>query len=223
MLNSQKSAWRILLMVLIALIVPVSLMADEPEYEELQRRLADDPNDVETLILLARIYQERAVDGDTESLNKAEALLKRALDNIPNDPEALAWLGSIKLLRARDSWFPPSKLWYMNAGSRDLDKAISLDPDNPLLRVIRAVSYISIPAIFMKRGTAIGDLEHVIVLRDRLPWLVSDELLAHAHYLLGDYYQDSGDMGKALFHLRKAVETAPGSKYGMKAAELMIQ
>ncbi|HAA85626.1 MAG TPA: hypothetical protein DCE14_04645 [Kosmotogaceae bacterium] len=223
MLNRRVSRWRILLMVLTALLISVFLMADELDYEGIERRLVDNPDDVEALILLARIYQDKAVDGDVESLDKAEALLIRALDNSPDNAEALAWLGSIKLLRARDSWFPPSKLWYLNAGFRDLDRAVSLEPDNPLLRVIRAVSYISIPSTFMKRGTAIGDLEYVIILSDRLPGTVPDDLLAHAHYLLGDYYHDSNKMDKALFHLRKAAESAPDSKYGMKAAELMSQ
>lgn len=220
--ESILTAKGFLLIVISLMFIVTALIADNvSDLEELRKRLLDNPNDIETLMLLARRYQGEAVEGDSSSLEKAEELFKRVLEISPDHPEALAWLGSVKLLRARDSWFPPSKLWYLNTGSRDLDSAISMDPDNPIIRLVRAMSYISIPAIFMKRGTAIGDLEYIILLRDRRPGTVENDVLAHAHFLLGKHYYDSDGPAKADFHFKKAIETAPDSTYGLAALDML--
>ncbi len=221
MSRCRRGLKRLLIIVLSLFLVTVVIGANNLDLENLKEQLLENSDDIELLISLARVYQGEAVDGESASIDKAEALLNQVLEISPEHPEATAWLGSLKLLRARDSWFPPSKLWYLNTGSRDLDKAVSLAPDNPMIRLIRASSYISIPAIFMKRGTAINDLEYVILLRDRRPGIVGDDLLAHVHFLLGKHYYDSDGPAKADFHFKKAIETAPDSTYGLAALDML--
>ncbi len=222
MSRSSITVKQYLAIVIILMFIGTALIASNTgDLEHLEERLLDNPNDIETLMLLARRYQGKAVESDSSSLEKAEELFKRVLELSPDHTEATAWLGSLKLLRARDSWFPPSKLWYLNTGSRDIDRAVSMDPDNPMIRLIRATSYISIPAIFMKRGTAIGDLEYIILLRDRSPGTVDDDILAHAHFLLGKHYYDSDSPAKADFHFKKAIEAAPDSTYGLAALDML--
>lgn len=92
-----------------------------------------------------------------------------ALKTQPNIPQLTAWLGSSHALMARD--YPVQGLWQIIPGPgfvrlyhvkksfSYLDDAVGMAPKNPIVRLIRASTYLGLPAIFGGRKEGNADFE----------------------------------------------------------------
>ncbi|WP_423908148.1 hypothetical protein [Candidatus Spongiihabitans sp.] len=111
--------------------------------------------------------QLASVTGDTAWSNVAIKIFNDVLEQAPDLTHARAWRGLAHALLARD--FPVQGLWqivpgpgfvrlhHVRASFRDLDKAIAAAPHDPVIRLIRASTYLGLPSIFGGRKEGLAD------------------------------------------------------------------
>lgn len=148
------------------------------------------------------------------------AALYAALDA----PEAAALRGSLELLEARDrTGFGASfRRWRLvQHGMRQLDAAAAAHPDALSVRIVRAISYYELPAVFGRFATGFADIRWVL---DRLehgaPVPDSEPLLrdrSSLFYFAGRYYRRDGDAARARAYFERAAAAAPDGPFGRAA------
>ena len=101
--------------------------------------------------------------------NQAIDAFDRALEANPGFALARAWRGSAHALLARD--YPVRGLWQMVPGPgfirlyhvkvafSDLDSAVEATPDDPLVRLIRASTYLAMPSVFGSDDEGLEDFD----------------------------------------------------------------
>ena len=94
-----------------------------------------------------------------------------ALEADPGFALARAWRGSAHALLARD--YPVRGLWqivpgpgfvrlyHVKAAFSDLDAAVESAPDDPLVRLIRASTYLAMPPVFGGRDEGLADFDRL--------------------------------------------------------------
>ena len=103
--------------------------------------------------------------------NLAIDAFDRALAANPGFALARAWRGSAHALAARD--YPVKGVWqivpgpgfirlyHVKAAFSDLDAAVDAAPDDPLVRLIRASTYLAMPPVFGGRDEGLADFDRL--------------------------------------------------------------
>ena len=90
--------------------------------------------------------------------NEAIDAFDKVLESNPGFASARAWRGSAHALMARD--YPLQGLWqiipgpgfvrlyHVKAAFSDLDSAVDAAPDDPVIRLVRASTYLAMPSVF---------------------------------------------------------------------------
>jgi len=170
---------------------------------------------VDSLLVIGREYHDKAVEGETEAIKKAEDCFKKALKLEPENPLVNVWLGSLLTVKARDAGFPLVKLRYLNQGINHMDKAVSLEPSNREVRMVRALNNLELPMIFDRLDTVIVDLEYLIESNQE----ESAEFLVY----LGTAYKKKSDIEKARDCWVKAMSATSDTILIKRAETLMAE
>jgi tetratricopeptide (TPR) repeat protein len=131
-----------------------------------------------------------------------------------NTPASEAFLGTIEMLKARD-WeggffqglFKRKRL--VQRGIERLDQAVKAHPDDPQVRIVRAIAYLRVPSVFGKFEEGLADMERVIRWIEEGKLKVPEEELlfrdrASLYYYAGQYYLKKGEKKKAKEMFSKA-------------------
>ena len=94
-----------------------------------------------------------------------------------------------------------------------LDKAVSLDPQNPIARYHRGLLGVNVPKFLGKMKTGIQDLGWLIETPDN----VSRDILLSAYEQLAQAYEKEEEREKAKLTWEKMIELAPGTDPAKKA------
>jgi hypothetical protein len=78
-----------------------------------------------------------------------------------DNPLLLIYLGSLNTLNGRDATKLAQKVSFVNLGLSQMDKAVSVDNNNLLLRVIRSSNNVSLPEMFARREKIKEDLAFI--------------------------------------------------------------
>jgi tetratricopeptide (TPR) repeat protein len=108
-----------------------------------------------------RLHNE-AVNGDEDATDKAIQFFEEFLEQHPDDELARVYLGSAYSLKGRDIGFGPSALEALRTAEDYMNTAVSNAPDDPKVRLIRAINFLQLPAIFNKRSIARDDLQALL-------------------------------------------------------------
>ena len=130
---------RMLAIVFLALFF-TGISRTQDNEKDLQAMLEQKPNDVETLIKLGMIYHDQGVAGNDDAVDKGFTCLDKVLQLDPSNAVALAYRGSLWTLRARDAWWPFTKMKDVDKGIDEMDKAVDLAPDNISVRLVRGIN-----------------------------------------------------------------------------------
>jgi tetratricopeptide (TPR) repeat protein len=159
-------------------------------------------------------------------LEQAATIMEEAIQKYPDNPLAYSYLGLYRGTQAGQTQN------YMEAGEligisyEMLDKAVSLDPDNPVVRFHRGLMGIKIPTFMNKLDQGIQDLEFLINIHQKSPEKVSTEIMASAYNFLGEGYQKKEEKQKAINAWEEVIKLAPDtdlSKNAQKNISKMTQ
>lgn len=165
-------------------------------------------------------FQEARKAGTDEAYQKAEATFTQALQLEPKSIEALTYRGLVKFERsgllAKQGHFDASGA-LTNEAVADLDRAVSLDPNDYQARLMRGLSYAQFPSFLNKGTTAIEDLE--VVTKHSQFASQSAAARARVQLTLGRAYAAAGQTEKAGESFGAAIAVAPQSPDGIMAKQ----
>jgi hypothetical protein len=176
------------------------------------------------LIAQIVVRYQKAWDGDRKETKALTADLERWMKDEPNNYLLMAYLGSAYALDSRDSWIGPGKLSFLKKGSKALDDAVAGDPSNPAIRLLRAMNYYELPAIFGKHRAAHDDFNYLLQqLSGALPmsFALSNDTRQAIYYYAGLSDVQFSDTSGARDAWQRGLAIAPQSALGVKTqAEL---
>ncbi len=183
--------------------------------KDLEGILAQKPNDVETLMKLGRIYHDQGVAGNDDAVDKGFTCFDKVLQLDPSNAVALVYRGSLWTLRARDAWWPFTKMKDVDKGVDEMDKAVDLAPDNVSVRLVRAINSVNLPSMFRRLPIALKDFEYLM--NDSKFAGYNLHLQSTIYCWAGIAYNNDGQAAKAKELLQKAVSADPNSETAKKA------
>jgi len=183
--------------------------------KDLETALAQNPNDVGTLIKLGITYHDQGVAGNDDAVDKGFTCFDKVLVLDPTNAVALAYRGSLWTLRARDAWWPFTKMKDVDKGVDEMDKAVDLASDNITVHIVRGINSVNLPSMFHRLPVALKDFDYLM--GDPRFTHLNQHLQATIYCWAGIAYNSDGQTAKAKDLLQKAVSTEPGSDIARKA------
>ncbi len=179
--------------------------------------LSRNPNNVDVLVRLGRLYHDQAALGNEEAVDKSFTCLDKALELDPRNATALVFRGSLWTIKARDAWWPFTKISRANRGIDEIDKAAAIDSSNATVRMVRGIHSLHLPSFFGRLKIALDDFHYLLNLPDLNRWDSSSQSMIY--YWSGIAFERDGQVEKAkeLFH--KAVDVAPNSPTAVLAEQ----
>jgi tetratricopeptide (TPR) repeat protein len=190
--------------------------------EQSKADLARNPKNLNALLAAAMAAHELAqlrIDGASA---QAVEYLQQVVDQVPQDFEALAYLGSANAMFARDSWSVVTKVSGVNKGLSQLDKAVRNSADNLTIRLIRGNVCNSLPSVFERKQVAYEDFMFVVTAIAAGKHL-NPERVAEVNYKIASILEERRDRNSALAYFAKALAAAPESEWGTSAAKELSQ
>lgn len=201
--------------------VPFSIPATRPQQQDLERAIAmmvDLPGDSEKMVETAILYQTLSQPDRWDYLDAAIQLLEKAQPHLPNRPEVAMYLGLSKAAKAKSPEVGLfSKLGLAREGFEQMDQAVTMDPKNLSLRLLRAKASLIAPAILGRSESLQEDFSFI-----KQGSLAVDEvplhLLAMSFIFLGDHAHRKGeDSELARSYYQQAIQAGRGTDWEEKA------
>ncbi|MFO7891938.1 MAG: tetratricopeptide repeat protein [bacterium] len=145
------------------------------------------------------------------NLEEAVQLMEEAREKFPENSTVYSYVGFYRGMQAGKTQN------FMEAGEligtayEHMNKAVELDPDNPIARFHRGVMGVNVPVFLGKLDQGIQDLEHLAELARKSPDQVPDDLLVPGYNFLGNGYQKKDRNQDAVTAWEKVIALAPGS------------
>jgi tetratricopeptide (TPR) repeat protein len=146
---------------------------------------------------IRQLYQ-RGLGGDKAAVDECIAKLEDVLHKQPGNQLARVYLGSAYTLRSRDLGIGPAKLKALNHGLALMDEAVAAAPNDAQVRLLRALTTESLPALFGRGKTAREDFALLASNAIRDPGTLDDRDLQLIFYHAGNAAQQSGDRPRAV-------------------------
>ena len=180
----------------------------QDEVSQLEKDVAAKPDDSKLVRKLGKAYFFQFFgEGNMASLPKAEKTLERALSLTKDDPETLAYLGSLQILRAmRVEKGNASKQKASNdRGFEMLKRAEKIDPRHGAVVAIASASYLWLPDSF-------GMAPHVVEMLEGMRKGMGPYFQKFSHHgqqrlllTLGQAYVRVGQQAKAISLFEEAL------------------
>lgn len=162
-----------------ALCIPASSFALPPEHREI-----DD------------LYR-RGLMGDKAAVEQCIAKLEEGLKSQPNNELARVYLGSSYTLRSRDLGFGPKKLQTLRQGLRVMDEAVANEPNDPKVRLGRALTTQALPGIFGRAAESRNDFLKLAEMAKTMPAKFDGSDLLIVYYNAGLAAKTNGNPTRA--------------------------
>jgi len=179
-------------------------------------------------LLISQVILAQTVDeyvAKAESYNRAGELeqaaqvMEEAIQKYPDNSTLCAYLGLYRGMQAGSTKNFMQAGKFIGIAYENLDKAVALDPENPIARFNRGFMGTKVPAFMNKLDSGVEDLEAVLKIYQTSPQGTSPELLVRTYNALGDGYLKQGEKTKALAAWEKVDELAPGSAPATEAQQ----
>ena len=133
---------------------------------------------------------------DAGRVDDALAMLEKAVAADPNDPAALAWLGSAQVRKARDASMVAASGW-VKKGFATMDQAVERFPSAFIVYVVRGITATRVPDFFRKAPVAVQDLSAIVAMKQRDPASVPDAVMPSVYLHLGRAYKKNDQRAEA--------------------------
>lgn len=107
-------------------------------------------------------WHNQCLELDIDTIDKHIAKFEAVIGKDPDDYLAQAYLGSAYAIRAKVSFWPPTKLSNLKHGQKLINNAVDSAPDNTRVRMVRAIAYYRVPKFFGCRPISLSDFDHII-------------------------------------------------------------
>jgi hypothetical protein len=120
---------------------------------------------------VARVFDlyQRGVRGDHTAVENCISILEEVIHRDAANQLARVYLGSAYTLRSRDLGFGPKKLEALRHGVALMDEAVAAAPDDPKVRLARALTTNALPFFAAPRESSREDFEKLAALAQRSP------------------------------------------------------
>ncbi len=139
----------------------------------------------------------RGLMGDKAAVEQCIAKLEEGLKSQPNNELARVYLGSAYTLRSRDMGFGPKKLRTLRQGLRVMDEAVANAPDDPKVRLGRALTTQALPGIFGRADESRNDFLKLAEMAKMTPAKFSASDLLIVYYNAGLAAKANGNSARA--------------------------
>ncbi len=136
------------------------------------------------------------------------AAFKAAAEASPNDPEVQYALAKAYLGMTQEAGNGPLAGKYATLADQALDQALEADPQHWESRFTKATALSFWPPVFGKQSAAINEFETLVA---QQTGMAQEPHFAQTHLLLGNMYQQTGQMGKAIAAWQLGLESFPGN------------
>jgi tetratricopeptide (TPR) repeat protein len=184
---------------------------------ELEGSLKSNSTDASLLMELGKLYHDKAAEGDADAIDKGFRCFDRLLTIDTLNVVALAYRGDLWALRAKESWWPPSKWSYLRKGAAELDRAVGLDPLNMMVRIIRGMNALAAPGFLGRLPIALEDF--IVVLKHPEFPEQTRELKVSIFYYAGLAHKRADDYDRARELFQKTISLIPDSDFAKRARE----
>lgn len=156
-------------------------------------------------------------------LSRAVEIMSEAVQKYPDKAAAYSYLGVYTGVQAGQTKD------FMEAGKlvaksfEMLDKAVSLDANDPIPRYHRGLMGVNIPEFLGKLDLGINDLEILIKMSKDSPQKVRTDLLIDSYLLLARGYQKKKETRKAILTLQQLIKLAPGTDSAKEAEKTIAR
>lgn len=141
-------------------------------------------------------------------LQEAKTVLERAMFLDPANAQARAWYGSTLVAGALYETRTVPRIALISTGLRELDRAVALAPEDPVVRLARLDVYLGVPSFIGTRRRAGREAEALLRLAQENP-AAADPILPFIEFRAGDTFSLLGDEERARQHWRRAQELLP--------------
>jgi tetratricopeptide (TPR) repeat protein len=166
---------------------------------------------------LDELIQKAEQFNATGDLEQAAKTMEQAVQLFPESSNAYSYLGLYRGSQAGTTQNYMEAGQLINVAYQNLDKAVTLDPNNPVARFHRGLMGINVPSFLGKLDQGIQDLEYLVGLNDKAPNKIPPGLLAAAYSFLGKGYQKKENPSGAVAAWQKVVELQPDSDLAQTA------
>ncbi len=178
------------------------------------------PNDPALWMELGRDYLELATLQSLNYLDHAAEYFDKVLARYPRAAGALMLRGRVQGARALDQ--KPSsltRLRWARQGFKLMDEAVSLDPKNAYLRLLRGEASLMAHPILTRGSSLDEDAKRVDEYLRQGAAGLADFAKARLHLFLGNYYQRRSQAVKAREHWQTAIGLAAETQLAKEASQ----
>lgn len=158
-------------------------------------------------------WHNLCLEGGTREIDLQIKRYEAQLHADHDDQLARVYLGSACALRAKASFWGPTKLKYLKRGQTLMDEAVQASPADPRVRMVRAIGSYKVPKRFNRRKIALADFETLVPLASQsTSSLKTNERQAILYYAWLTFKEEGhqdADKAKELCH-----QLDPHSNYG---------
>ena len=117
----------------------------QQQLAELKAGLANDPTNTALIFKLADFCYDEGARDNAKAVELADKYFQQLLALEPQNALALVLLGSTQTMKARDAFWPQTRLDLVRKGNRTMDAAVALAPQNSDVRLVRALNNFHMP------------------------------------------------------------------------------
>lgn len=207
------------------------------EYRRMLSQFLSEPENIPLKEIGILYFYIGVETNDRDSIKKAMDIFKKILEEKPDNAEIKAFMGSSYTVKARDfplKWIASVtplgfiRLHYVKKGIDMMDEAVEIDGMNPITRITRGITCITLPGIFQQFKKGIEDIELLLSwienpsLNEEYSEIITDKyFMATVYYRTGEGYLKEGKKEKALSLFKKASSINFDNPFS-RAAERML-
>jgi tetratricopeptide (TPR) repeat protein len=207
-MNGMKRWFDVFVLVIWSLVTASAAETFADRLAALQSRLQSDPTNTLILFQLGDLCYHEGANNNEKAVILAEGYFKRLLAIDTNQAMARVRYGSVLTMKARDAFWPITRLNYVKAGNREMDAAVKMAPNDAQVRFARAVNNFHMPAIM--------DREEIV--QEDLAWLWQQAQLADTTLNVGQKQTIALYYGQTLQKQNKLDEALPIWRAGLALA-----
>ncbi len=151
------------------------------------------------------------------NLKEAAQVMEEAIEKFPEYSTAYSYLGFYRGMQAGETQNFMEAGQLIGTAYQHLDKAVELDPNNPIARFHRGVMGVNVPAFLSKLDGGIKDLEFLVKLYQQSPDQLSPDFMARCYDFLGKGYHKKEKSQEAVTAWKKVIELAPETDLAINA------